>query len=184
MSDDIYGEGPLTNEQAQRNYAVITAADTLKTQGKTAPLAIGDRQPGKVADIVDLADYIVTGRTYTVNQNRRDLEDFPPIVGHGLFGHGMLIPIDDIDQIPDFLRNVMQRDSEAEHPDLSPEALHDLLMLVEGEFETTVPSADWIRSKWPIEVQRQVAIWASAVHYAASDNDVAVPPIPDVLTAL
>ena len=78
--------------------------------------------------------------------------------------------------------------TDARHTDV--EALHavnvettrDFLLLVKGEIPLgRVPSHDEI-SSWSSTTRGLVADWAVAVHLVASDNDVEIPAIPDVLT--
>jgi hypothetical protein len=60
----------------------------------------------------------------------------------------------------------------------STEVLYDLLSLVMAQ--DSWPTVETIDS-WTDLQKREAADWAGAVHLAASDNDVAVPPLPAVL---
>lgn len=64
----------------------------------------------------------------------------------------------------------------------SPRVVHTLLLLVQDEFPAPMP---WLKDiiSWSDETRDQVARWASAVHLAASDNDVPIPDMPAVLKA-
>lgn len=72
-------------------------------------------------------------------------------------------------------------DSRPAPPEVKAEALRDLLLLVDDEFPAHLPVLATIRS-WSTETQRDVQRWAMAVHLVASDNDdVEIPPMPEVL---
>ena len=63
--------------------------------------------------------------------------------------------------------------------EITPEVLHDLLMLVLPADD--LPSIETIDG-WDVATCTAVAEWASAVHLVASDHDdVEIPPKPDVL---
>lgn len=64
---------------------------------------------------------------------------------------------------------------EPDGPDLKPETLADLLLLVGVEVHP-----DWLAALTP-EQREQAADWAAKTHLQASDNDVEVPPRPDFL---
>ncbi len=55
----------------------------------------------------------------------------------------------------------------------------DLLLMVEDELPRAVTSREI--DGWPDVDRELVADWAACVHLKASDNDVAVPPIPTIL---
>lgn len=78
MLDDLYGEGPLTYEQAQRNYAATTAGGILRNKEKAQPFSVGGSAAAAVQDVVDLAEYIVSGEVYSVKVAERTTH---PMVG-------------------------------------------------------------------------------------------------------
>ncbi len=47
---------------AQRLIAVAKAGDALRSNERGGPITIPRSEPGSVLDIIDLADYVVTGR--------------------------------------------------------------------------------------------------------------------------
>lgn len=55
-----------------------------------------------------------------------------------------------------------------------------LLLMVEDEFPAPLPTGQEV-SQWDPVTRSSVAAWAFAVHLVASDNDVHVPPLPEVL---
>jgi hypothetical protein len=65
-------------------------------------------------------------------------------------------------------------------PMLPPVSLQHLLALVEQEFPQDMPSVDSI-AQWPEEIRYEVQKWATAVHLVASDNDMEIPQMPEVL---
>lgn len=65
-------------------------------------------------------------------------------------------------------------------PLLAPISVQDLLSMVEDEFPQNLPSVDDI-AQWPEEVRYAVQEWATAVHLVASDNDMEIPEMPEVL---
>lgn len=71
-------------------------------------------------------------------------------------------------------------DETVTEPLLAPVTVRDLLMMVEDEFEQDLPTVDLI-AQWPEEVRYEVQQWATAVHLVASDNDMEIPQMPEVL---
>lgn len=63
---------------------------------------------------------------------------------------------------------------------VNSEALHDLLSLVEADFPADNPTVEEIDG-WDEPTREIVRDWASAVYLQASDHDVEVPPLPEVL---
>lgn len=67
-----------------------------------------------------------------------------------------------------------------DEPAIDPETLSNLLALVLDPSELpTLAAIDG----WSEPVRKEVATWAGAVHLDASDNDVEIPPRPEVLDA-
>lgn len=76
-----------------------------------------------------------------------------------------------------------QPEQEEQAGGLLPSALQDLLSLVEDEFPADMPRLATVEA-WTPEVRKDVQEWAMAVHLVASDNDdVEIPPLPEVLRA-
>lgn len=62
MSEEMQETTCLTQEQQQRTHAVMTASSVLR--GRTSgqrPLVAGGDIPGDVDDLINLAEYIVSG---------------------------------------------------------------------------------------------------------------------------
>lgn len=76
----------LTTEQQQRTHAVMTASQVLRDRTPGGML-VGETRNAKFPDIVELADYIVTGDVYMINLVRREQAEHPP-VDFGVFGLG------------------------------------------------------------------------------------------------
>lgn len=64
---------------------------------------------------------------------------------------------------------------------VQPEALRDLLLLVDSEYPADLPSIETIEG-WTEPVREAVAAWAGAIYLRASDNnEVEIPEMPEVL---
>lgn len=84
------------------------------------------------------------------------------------------------------LRETITKSTSIVLPSAQPEppnagVIYDLLLLVEDEFTAPNPTVEEIQWQWSEEDRRKVTEWASAVHLVASDNDVEIPEMPEVL---
>ncbi len=66
MSDETQEGSVLNTDQQQRTHAAITAGEILRGAAPSGALSNSGRVPGDVKDIVDLANWLVTGDTYAV----------------------------------------------------------------------------------------------------------------------
>ena len=84
MPEETQEATVLNTVQQQRTHATMTAAQVLRGKGVGGPLSQRSESPGAVNDIVELANYIVTGDTYTTQTGRVEVPEI-----------GLLPPFDD-----------------------------------------------------------------------------------------
>lgn len=168
MPETTQEASALTPEHQQRTHATITAGDILRRRGAAKGFATpGEAEPGLMEEIVDLANYIVTG------EHPREFEARTSPVR---VIHGLPLPPGDYDVTPRPVKDTPQ----AEEAPVSPAIIRDMLLVVQASFDAEMPTVEDIQS-WDQQTRKQVVLWASAVHLRASDNDVEIPRVPNVL---
>lgn len=178
MTQETQEAHPLTAEMRSRAEAIRIAGEVLQgSEPSKSPFTIRGTNPGEPYEIINMAEYIVSGVTYAESAAFRERMQNPEVHVLSLsdiFGgllNSMATKVGDDGGEDDA--------DEFEMP--SNEVIHDLLSLVSSEID---PSYAWNLSAiedWSTDTRRKVVEWARAVHLRASDNDVDVPDRPGVL---
>jgi hypothetical protein len=171
MSEETQEQSVLTTQQQQRTHAAMTAARVLRPSPAKVSLIGSGETPLSYVDyreIIELADYIATGYTYSDKVIREERENNPLFMLLGAIAR--------------------EPDEEPGEPTTGPikgdvgvRVVFDLLTLVEGEIPNRAVPPLAVISGWTGEQRVAVADWAGAVHLRASDNDVEIPTPPSVL---